>query len=57
MMGILRDGIESWLPTLYSEAFNRDASESILVSVALPIFSIISISTAEIILYAIPLYL
>ena len=44
MMGILRDGIESWLPTLYSEAFNRDASESILVSVALPIFSIVSIT-------------
>lgn len=43
MMGILRDGIETWLPTLYSAAFNRDASESILLSVALPIFSIISI--------------
>jgi len=43
MMGILRDGIETWLPTLYSEAFDRDAGESILVSVALPIFSIFSI--------------
>ena len=43
MMGFLRDGIESWLPTLYSEAFNRDASESILISVLLPIFSILSI--------------
>lgn len=42
-MGFLRDGIESWLPTLYSEAFNRDASESTLVSVALPIFAIASI--------------
>lgn len=42
-MGFMRDGIESWLPTLYSEAFNRDSSESILVSVALPIFSIISL--------------
>ncbi len=42
-MGYLRDGIESWLPTLYSEAFNRDASESILISVILPIFSIFSI--------------
>lgn len=39
-IGFLRDGIESWLPTLYSEAFNRDASESTLVSVALPIFAI-----------------
>ena len=43
VMGFMRDGIESWLPTLYSEAFNRDSSESILVSVALPIFSIISL--------------
>lgn len=42
-MGFMRDGIESWLPTLYSEAFNRDSSESILVSVALPVFSIISL--------------
>lgn len=43
VMGFMRDGIESWLPTLYSEAFHRDSSESILVSVALPIFSIISL--------------
>lgn len=42
-MGCLRDGIESWFPTLYSEAFGRDASESILLSVALPIFAILSI--------------
>lgn len=48
-MGFMRDGIESWLPTLYSEAFNRDSSESILVSVALPIFSIISVLVVRII--------
>jgi sugar phosphate permease len=42
--GFLRDGIESWLPTLYSEAFNRDVSESTLLSIILPIFSIMSIS-------------
>lgn len=44
MMGFLRDGIESWLPTLYSEAFNRDPKESILVSAIVPVFSIISIT-------------
>ena len=44
MMGFLRDGIESWLPTLYSEAFGRQSSESILVSVILPVFSIISVA-------------
>lgn len=42
--GFLRDGIESWLPTLYSEAFGRDVSESILVSMILPFFSIMSIA-------------
>lgn len=47
VMGFMRDGIESWLPTLYSEAFGRDSSESILVSVALPIFSIISLFTVR----------
>lgn len=44
MMGFLRDGIESWLPTLYSEAFGRDPKESILVSAIVPVFSIISIT-------------
>ena len=42
-MGFMRDGIESWLPTLYSDAFNQTSESSILVSVALPIFSIISL--------------
>lgn len=41
-MGFLRDGIESWLPTLYAEAFNQDAQSSILVSVILPVFAILS---------------
>ena len=44
VLGFLRDGIESWLPMLYSEAFGRDVSESTLVSMILPIFSIISIT-------------
>lgn len=42
--GFLRDGIESWLPTLYSEAFGAGVSESTLLSVILPIFSIASIT-------------
>ena len=44
VVGFLRDGIESWLPTLYSEAFKRDVSESTLVSMILPVFSIVSIA-------------
>ncbi len=46
MMGFLRDGIESWLPTLYSEAFSQDASDSILISVVIPIFSIVMTAVA-----------
>ena len=41
--GFLRDGIESWLPTLYSEAFGRDASESTLVSAILPVFALAAV--------------
>lgn len=43
VMGVMRDGIESWLPTLYCEVFNKTSEEGILVSVLLPIFSIISL--------------
>lgn len=42
-MGFMRDGIESWLPTLYMEVFNQSSESSILISVVLPIFSIISL--------------
>ena len=44
MCGILRDGIETWLPTLYGQAFDRGAGESVLVSVILPIFSVVAIT-------------
>ena len=42
MMGFLRDGIESWLPTLYGEAFGTSAEEAILVSAIIPVISIVS---------------
>ncbi len=42
-MGFMRDGIEGWLSTLYSEVFNQTSESSILVAVVLPIFSIISL--------------
>ena len=48
-MGFLRDGIESWLPTLYGEAFGRTASESILVSAILPVFSILSVTAIKLV--------
>lgn len=47
-MGFMRDGIESWLPTLYMEVFKQSSENSILVSVALPIFSIISLFLVKI---------
>jgi OPA family glycerol-3-phosphate transporter-like MFS transporter len=43
-MGFLRDGIETWLPTLLTEAFSMRAEQSILISVALPVFSALSIT-------------
>lgn len=43
-MGYLRDGIESWMPTLYCEAFQKSESEAILLSILLPAFSVISIT-------------
>ena len=43
-MGFLRDGIETWLPTLLSEAFGIAAGQSILISVLLPIFAAIAIA-------------
>lgn len=43
-MGFLRDGIETWLPTLLTEAFSMKPEHSILISVALPIFSALSIT-------------
>ncbi len=49
VMGIMRDGIESWLPTLYCEVFNKSSDEAILVSVLLPIFSIISLFVVRLI--------
>lgn len=48
-MGFMRDGIESWLPTLYSEAFNKSSEEAILLSVCIPIFSIVSLFVVRII--------
>lgn len=48
-MGFMRDGIESWLPTLYCEAFNKSSEEAILLSVFIPIFAIISLFVVRII--------
>jgi OPA family glycerol-3-phosphate transporter-like MFS transporter len=43
LQGYLRDGIDAWLPTLFSEAFSQSAASSVLASVVLPIFAIVSV--------------
>lgn len=43
LQGYLRDGIDAWLPTLFSEVFDKGAATSVLVSVILPIFAILAV--------------
>ena len=40
--GMLRDGVTNWMPSLLSETFKLDNSSSILCTVSLAIFSILS---------------
>ena len=42
LQGAIRDGINTWLPSCVTEVFHIEAAASILASVALPIFSIVS---------------
>lgn len=49
LLGFLRDGLTDWTPTLISDAFKLSSEDSILSSVILPIFSMISISVSAII--------
>lgn len=48
LQGILRDGIDTWMPTYIREVFNLGSSASILSSSILPIFSIFSVSVASV---------
>ncbi len=47
LQGALRDGVTNWTPTYISKTFNRDPSKSILGSVVLPIFSILSFTVTS----------
>jgi len=42
--GMLRDGVAAWMPTYLSEVFNIDNQKSILLTVSLAIFNMISFS-------------
>lgn len=42
MQGILKDGVTTWLPSYLVEVFHMDTGSSILSSVILPVFSILT---------------
>ena len=43
LQGILRDGIQTWLPSMVSADFNMDESSSILSTAVLPLLSMVSV--------------
>lgn len=47
MMGMLRDGVTNWMPTYLAEVFRFDDAMSILCTVSLAVFSILSFSVAS----------
>lgn len=47
LQGMLRDGITTWMPTFITETYDLQTGASILTTVVLPIFSILSISAAS----------
>lgn len=47
LQGTLRDGITTWMPTYITENYNLGTGISILTTVILPMFSILSISAAS----------
>ena len=48
MQGMLRDGVETWMPSYIADAYNTDNSSAILSGVAIPVFSIFSFKIAAV---------
>ena len=46
LQGMLRDGVITWVPSFISETYNLGSAVSILTSVILPIFAIVSFQAA-----------
>ena len=46
--GYLKDGIQSWLPTFFTEVFELDSSRAILMNMVVPVSSIIFVSLATV---------
>ncbi len=42
LQGMLRDGIETWMPSYLHDVFGLETSNSILISVGLPIFTVVT---------------
>ncbi len=47
LQGILRDGIQTWLPSLVNEKFGLSESSSVLSTAVLPVLSMVSVITAN----------
>ena len=46
LQGMLRDGVDSWMPSYISDTFDLGTSVSILTGVILPVFTIVSYTVA-----------
>lgn len=51
LQGTLRDGITTWMPVYMTEVFGMSSSRSILVTSALPVFSMFSTLAASLLFY------
>lgn len=47
LQGTLRDGVNTWMPSILKEVYQMDTSESILSTVILPLFAIFSATAAS----------
>lgn len=47
LQGMLRDGLDSWMPTLISDTFDLSAALSTLTGVVMPIFAMLSFKLAD----------
>lgn len=46
MQGFLKDGVQSWMPTFFTEVFQMASSTAILSNMLLPIFNIVVVTVA-----------
>lgn len=46
LMGYLKDGIQSWLPTFFTEVFEMNPSDAILINILLPVANMLFVSVA-----------